>query len=46
MPHHHTEHHRSNRIGWLSAVLDANDGIVSTVSLIIGAAAVMRPTIA
>lgn len=36
----HTEIHRSNRIGWLrAAVLGANDGIVSTASLIIGVAA-------
>ncbi|MFE8072585.1 VIT family protein [Marinobacteraceae bacterium S3BR75-40.1] len=34
------EHHRSHRIGWLrAAVLGANDGIVSTSSLIIGIAA-------
>lgn len=36
----HKEMHRSNRIGWLrAAVLGANDGIVSTASLIIGVAA-------
>ena len=36
----HTEIHRSHRIGWLRAsVLGANDGIVSTASLIIGVAA-------
>ncbi len=36
----HTEHHRSERIGWLrAAVLGANDGIVSTASLILGVAA-------
>lgn len=36
----HTEHHRSHRVGWLrAAVLGANDGIVSTASLIIGVAA-------
>lgn len=36
----HTEPHRSHRIGWLRAsVLGANDGIVSTSSLIIGVAA-------
>ena len=36
---HHTLH-RSHRIGWLrAAVLGANDGIVSTASLIIGVAA-------
>ena len=34
------EHHRSHRIGWLrAAVLGANDGIVSTASLMIGMAA-------
>jgi VIT1/CCC1 family predicted Fe2+/Mn2+ transporter len=33
------EHHRSNRVGWLrAAVLGANDGIVSTASLILGVA--------
>jgi VIT1/CCC1 family predicted Fe2+/Mn2+ transporter len=36
----HNEIHRSHRIGWLrAAVLGANDGIVSTASLIIGVAA-------
>lgn len=36
----HEEHHRSHRSGWLrAAVLGANDGIVSTASLIIGVAA-------
>ncbi|AJR06479.1 VIT family protein [Photobacterium gaetbulicola] len=36
----HEENHRSNRVGWLrAAVLGANDGIVSTSSLIIGVAA-------
>lgn len=36
----HKELHRSNRVGWLrAAVLGANDGIVSTASLIIGFAA-------
>ena len=36
----HAEHHRTERIGWLRAsVLGANDGIVSTASLIIGVAA-------
>jgi len=38
MTHH--EVHRSHRVGWLrAAVLGANDGIVSTASLIIGVAA-------
>ncbi len=36
----HTERHRVSRIGWLrAAVLGANDGIVSTASLIVGVAA-------
>ena len=36
----HRERHRSERIGWLRAsVLGANDGIVSTASLIVGVAA-------
>jgi vacuolar iron transporter family protein len=37
---HHKEWHRSDRIGWLrAAVLGANDGIVSTASLVVGVAA-------
>jgi VIT1/CCC1 family predicted Fe2+/Mn2+ transporter len=41
MTHHpHSEHHLTQRIGWLrAAVLGANDGIVSTASLIVGVAA-------
>lgn len=40
MFHHHHERHRTERIGWLRAsVLGANDGIVSTASLLIGVAA-------
>lgn len=36
----HREGHRTGRIGWLrAAVLGANDGIVSTASLVIGVAA-------
>jgi len=36
----HAEHHRIHRSGWLrAAVLGANDGIVSTASLIVGVAA-------
>jgi vacuolar iron transporter family protein len=36
----HRESHRSQRIGWLrAAVLGANDGIVSTASLMVGVAA-------
>lgn len=35
----HTERHRNDRIGWLrAAVLGANDGIVSTASLVVGVA--------
>ena len=38
--HSHSERHASSRIGWLrAAVLGANDGIVSTASLIVGVAA-------
>lgn len=38
--HAHLERHRSGRVGWLRAgVLGANDGIVSTASLILGVAA-------
>lgn len=37
---HHRERHRGNRAGWLrAAVLGANDGIVSTASLVVGMAA-------
>ncbi|MEZ5995007.1 MAG: VIT family protein [Hyphomonadaceae bacterium] len=37
---HHTERHLLDRVGWLrAAVLGANDGIVSTASLIVGVAA-------
>ena len=40
MPRHHRERHRTARIGWLrAAVLGANDGIVSTASLVLGVAA-------
>ena len=36
----HRERHRIDRIGWLrAAVLGANDGIVSTASLVLGVAA-------
>src|SRR4029079_8786384 len=35
----HWERHRTDRIGWLrAAVLGANDGIVSTASLVLGVA--------
>jgi VIT1/CCC1 family predicted Fe2+/Mn2+ transporter len=40
MPKRHWEKHHSNRVGWLrAAVLGANDGIVSTASLVLGVAA-------
>jgi len=39
-PRRHAERHRTDRIGWLRAtVLGANDGIVSTASLVVGVAA-------
>jgi VIT1/CCC1 family predicted Fe2+/Mn2+ transporter len=41
----HLESHLVSRIGWLrAAVLGANDGIVSTASLIVGVAAASGPT--
>lgn len=40
MPHLHAEWHKSSRIGWLrAAVLGANDGVISTASLMVGVAA-------
>jgi vacuolar iron transporter family protein len=40
MPKRHRETHRLARVGWLrAAVLGANDGIVSTASLLVGVAA-------
>ena len=40
----HRERHRTGRIGWLrAAVLGANDGIVSTASLLLGVAAADAP---
>ena len=40
MPLRQKELHRTGRIGWLrAAVLGANDGIVSTASLVLGVAA-------
>jgi VIT1/CCC1 family predicted Fe2+/Mn2+ transporter len=40
MPIVHRERHRTQNIGWLrAAVLGANDGIVSTASLVVGVAA-------
>src|ERR1700709_152648 len=42
--HHHRERHRSQHIGWLrAAVLGANDGVVSTASLVLGVAAANAP---
>ena len=36
----HVERHRSSHIGWLrAAVLGANDGLISTASLVVGVAA-------
>ncbi|MGX8014146.1 VIT1/CCC1 transporter family protein [Mesorhizobium sp. ORM8.1] len=41
----HIENHLVSRIGWLrAAVLGANDGIVSTASLIVGVASAAAPT--
>ncbi|WLD14300.1 VIT1/CCC1 transporter family protein [Planctellipticum variicoloris] len=41
----HLERHNTERIGWLRAsVLGANDGLVSTASLIVGVAAASSPT--
>ena len=40
MPKFHREQHRNERVGWLRAsVLGANDGILSTASLVLGVAA-------
>lgn len=40
MRRRHTEKHRTERVGWLrAAVLGANDGILSTSSLVLGVAA-------
>ena len=37
--HHHHESHRSHHAGWLrAAVLGANDGLISTGSLVLGMA--------
>lgn len=39
-PRHHDEEHQSHRSGWLrAAVLGANDGLLSTASLLVGVAA-------
>ena len=41
----HAEVHMVHRIGWLrAAVLGANDGLVSTASLVVGVAAQVRPS--
>ncbi|RUR30350.1 hypothetical protein ELY33_11170 [Vreelandella andesensis] len=33
----HKEHHKSQKVGWLrAAVMEANDGVVSTAALILG----------
>ncbi|MDQ6646275.1 MAG: VIT family protein [Pseudomonadota bacterium] len=43
--HHHKEAHLTARMGWLrAAVLGANDGIVSTASLVLGVAAAHAST--
>ena len=43
--HRHVERHRTGRIAWLrAAVLGANDGIVSTASLVVGVAAASAST--
>ncbi|HEC70727.1 MAG TPA: VIT family protein, partial [Roseobacter sp.] len=40
MSRHHLENHNISRVGWLrAAVLGANDGLVSTASIIVGVAA-------
>ncbi|MEO6864063.1 MAG: VIT family protein [Gemmatimonadaceae bacterium] len=40
MPRTHVERHRTAHIGWLrAAVLGANDGLISTASLVVGVAA-------
>ena len=39
MHRRHVEHHRTQRVGWLrAAVLGANDGLLSTASLVLGVA--------
>ena len=45
MKNKHDEHHTSTRTGWLrAAVLGANDGLISTASLIVGVAAAASDT--
>ncbi len=47
MPAGNVERHRTQRIGWLrAAVLGANDGILSTSSLVLGVAAARMRIIA
>jgi VIT1/CCC1 family predicted Fe2+/Mn2+ transporter len=42
----HSDHHLVSRIGWLrAAVLGANDGIVSTASLIMGVTSASPETV-
>ena len=42
--HERNQQHRTHRAGWLrAAVLGANDGIISTASLLIGVAAAHTP---
>jgi VIT1/CCC1 family predicted Fe2+/Mn2+ transporter len=44
VPRNHRESHLISRIGWLrAAVLGANDGIISTASLMVGVAAAATP---
>ncbi len=44
VPTPHPEHHRSQRAGWLrAAVLGANDGLISTGSLVLGMASAQAP---
>jgi vacuolar iron transporter family protein len=41
----HREHHRIDKVGWLrAAVLGANDGLISTSSLVVGVAAAQMGT--
>ena len=43
----HREHHRIDRVGWLrAAILGANDGLISTSSLVVGVAAAQLGTAA
>jgi len=45
MAKHNEERHRSDRVGWLrAAVLGANDGVVSTASLLVGVASASDST--